>query len=653
MRGTLIVFGLAFFALFGPLTDHDVSTLDPWSKALIGTASAAMVAGAYALPRTIALGRLFVLIALASFLFVGGPFLAEHPARTLTAGVVVLATLARIFDPRTLLAPIVEREHARNAAIGAAGVWTLATVRTDFDAYALGSVLATGAAAFVIVRNAASEAQRRQPWVTAAGAAGLAAALATTLVPVGLVAPIAGVPALAAVSVYLAGHRAPRTGDGPFDWLINRPVRLMVVSFAGLVAIGTVVLLLPIASAAGPIKGIDAFFTAVSAVCVTGLVVLDTPTDFSRFGQIAIFGLIQVGGLGIMAFSVAAMRLARRRLSVRFERAAAGLLGADRGRSTARAVRMIFLLTAITELGGAALLTGAFLVEGDSLPSALWRGLFTSVSAFCNAGFALQSASLVPYQSNPFVLHVTALIITIGGLGPIAIAAMPDLFRRRRISAHARLVLVTSLALSVGGALTIGAFEWNGALAHLSFGDRIHNAWFQSVTLRTAGFNSIDFGHLQPATLLVMILAMIVGGSPGSTAGGAKTTTIAVLFLAVAATLRGRDEVAVARRRIPHATVYKAAAVLALGLGSAFGALLLLALTQNIATKDLVFESFSAIGTVGLTTGATGALDDVGKLIVAICMFAGRVGPLSLFLWLAGTSKPPTWELPEEDVAVG
>lgn len=449
-------------------------------------------------------------------------------------------------------------------------------------------------------------------------------------------------------------HRPQAHGPASIvDAVLASPARLLVASFTAIAVVGWFVLLLPMASTApGSIRSLDALFTAVSATCVTGLIVLDTPTDFTWFGQAAILVLIQLGGLGIMTFAAAGAVFLGRRLGVREEALAASLVGgAAVRRDLETALGTVLRVTFWTEGLGAAVLTPLFLLDGDGLGQALWRAVFTSVSAFCNAGFALQTESLVPYQHSPAVLLTVSAIIAVGGLGPLVVVATPIL-RRGRGTLHAKLVVATTLALLVVPAALFLALEWNGTLGGMNVGDKLVNAWFQSVTLRTAGFNSIDFGALHPATWTVSIVCMFIGGSPGSTAGGAKTTTLAVMVLAVVAAVRGRAEASVFGRRIPHRTVYEATAITTVGVLSAAGALVAMQVTQAVPTDRALFEVVSALGTVGLTMGATGALDDVGKLLIIACMFAGRVGPLTLFIFLVGRARPGR-RYPLEGVQVG
>lgn len=459
---------------------------------------------------------------------------------------------------------------------------------------------------------------------------------------------------IAALSWLLTAWSRPGTIRQMLSLLLGSPARQLVLSFLGLCLLGTALLALPAADTAGQGHALlDAAFTAVSAVCVTGLAVLDTPGDLTLVGQLFLAGLIQVGGLGIMTFTAAVLLGLGERLTLREEAVAAGQLGASARADLPAALLRVFLVTLCAELAGAGLLAVMFWAGGDPLLVALWRALFTAISAFCNAGFALQSDSLVTYQSSPLILLTISAIITAGSLGPAAVLVLPAWLRGRRVPLQVHLGLAASLLLVLAPAGLFLALEWGNTLGGMGLVDKLANAWFQSVTLRTAGFNSVDLAAVLPPTLVVMLVAMFVGGSPGSTAGGIKTTTAAVLVLAVTAAARGRTFAIARRRRIPHRTVYKAAAITLVAMFSVAGALFALLLTQPIPLDSALFEVVSALATVGLTVGATGELDDVGKIIIMLCMFAGRVGPLTVFIFLTERTGPPPVRYPEEGVAVG
>lgn len=483
--------------------------------------------------------------------------------------------------------------------------------------------------------------------LSAALAAGMAAA---SVLPHGALA-LAALAPLACVAVLVRPYVF--TGSAA-ALLLEHPARLLVVTFVGLCVFGTFGLALPWSSSHDESIGLlDAAFTSVSATCVTGLIVLDTPVDFSLGGQIVILLLIQAGGLGIMTISTSALSLLGRRLSLRQEAVMAALVSQENRADLYRALTRTLWVTALFEIVGAVLLTLEFHRVGEAWPMAAWRGFFTSISAFCNAGFALQSDSLIPYQSQPVVLHVVSVLIIAGGLSPVAIVALPAAIRGERIRLQVRIALLSTAALLIGGFVVVGALEWGSSMSALGWLDRLHNAWFQSVTLRTAGFNSVDFNALQPATWMVMMVFMFVGGCPGGTAGGLKTTTAFVLLLSVAGSLRGRTTADAFGRTIPIRTVFKATAIATMGVLATVVAFTLLLIAQRLPFPVALFEVVSALGTVGLSIGGTGMLDEIGKSIIMVCMFLGRVGPLTVFLILSDRRMPSSWVLPEEEIEVG
>ncbi|MCB9665675.1 MAG: potassium transporter TrkH [Alphaproteobacteria bacterium] len=482
----------------------------------------------------------------------------------------------------------------------------------------------------------------------------LALALVAGLTVLGRGGPAVALVPLAALAAVRRETRDEDAGNTLLDLILASPARLLVTSFAAICAVGTLLLSLPgSTTGAGAASLVDAAFTAVSATCVTGLAVLDTPTDLSAGGQVVVLLLIQVGALGIMTFAAAAVVWAGARLSVAQEAVAAQVLGGEARRDLRGALRLVLLVTFASEAVGALLLTPCFVAHGDGWGEAAWRAVFTSISAFCNAGFALQSDSLVPYAADPLVLGIVGLLILVGGLGPVVLVGLATLARGGRATVHVRLVLVATALLLVVPTVLIAVLEWSATLDGAPWGVRLANAAFQAITLRTAGFNSIDLAAVHPATWTVMVLCMYVGGSPGSTAGGVKTTTVAVLLLAVVTSVRRREEVVAFGRRIPTRVVYEATAITTIGVLCAVVALVALQLTQALPLEVALFEVVSALGTVGLTVGGTAQLDDVGKVIVMACMFAGRVGPLTLFVLLDGQGSGRAPRHPFEAVPVG
>lgn len=437
---------------------------------------------------------------------------------------------------------------------------------------------------------------------------------------------------------------------------LDHPALLILFSFIALISVGTLLLSFPIASTTpGSIGLVDAAFTATSAACVTGLIVLDTPVDFTTFGHAVILVLIQVGGLNIMVLSTFGALVLGRGLGLRGERALGEVLDVKTPDSAYRLIAFIVFATLAVEALGAVALGLAYLQDGMALAGAAWVGLFHAVSAFCNAGFALHSDSLVRFQDNPGVLLVMAALITAGGLGFVVLAGWLPWTRTRGLQAlqtHSRVVLMASAVLVAAGTVAYAAGEWTGALAGLSPVDRLANAFFQSVTLRTAGFNSVPTDAAGPATSLWMMVFMFIGASPGGTGGGIKTTTTVLLLAAIPAILRGRPRAVLWGRTASLDGIYRSAAIATVSaLLLVFGGVLLLA-TQQATFQSLMFETFSAFGTVGLSLGATTTLDSFGKTVIMALMLVGRIGPLSLAL-LLGRRLAPRVEYPEARILVG
>lgn len=429
-----------------------------------------------------------------------------------------------------------------------------------------------------------------------------------------------------------------QTAGELLDIFFRRPALLVAASFSGLIAVGTLLLSFPSAAVTGrSISPVDALFTATSAACVTGLVVVDTPSTFAPLGHATILALIQAGGLNIMVLSAFAAFLSGHSLGLKSEQALGEILEVPHARTASQLATFIVAATLAIEAAGAVFLAAAFLVRGEELLTAVWKGLFHSVSAFCNAGFALQSDSLAGFRASPYVLLVVAALIILGGLGftvlGTAWAQMSG--RRGPITVQLKVVLTVSAILTLGGALALAVVEWHRSLAGLAAFDKIVNAFFQSVTARTAGFNTVDLGLLHPATVILLLVLMFIGASPGGTGGGIKTTTATVLLGAIPAIARGESEVVLFGRRVPLETVYRSAAIAAIAaLVAAAGSAALL-MAGTLPFEQAVFEVFSALGTVGLSLGATAQLTTAGKLIIIVVMFIGRIGPLSLALLLA------------------
>jgi trk system potassium uptake protein TrkH len=425
------------------------------------------------------------------------------------------------------------------------------------------------------------------------------------------------------------------------------PAIVLIVGFAVLIAMGTVVLMLPVSSATGEWTGpVDALFTATSAVCVTGLVVLDTGTYWSGFGQVAIMVLIQVGGFGFMTGSTLLFfMLLGRRTGLRDRMLVQASTGVPDLGSVTTLVRRIAIFTVVAELAGAIVLAVGFAADGIALGESLWWGVFHSISAFNNAGFDLmgQFRSLTGYADDPWILGPIAVLIVVGGLG---FAIVGDAFgkgRWNRFALETKIVLLTSGALIVVGALAIGVFEWSNpsTLGALPEAQRPLNALFESITLRTAGFNAIDTSSLVDASLFVVMGLMFIGGASGSTAGGIKVNTFSILLVAIISTARGAPSAQAFGRRIPHILIYRAVSVALLSIAIVFAVALLLELTAPAQSfVQVTFEAVSAFGTVGASTGITPELPDPARLVLIAAMFMGRLGPLTLVLALTARARP-------------
>lgn len=440
------------------------------------------------------------------------------------------------------------------------------------------------------------------------------------------------------------------------------PLRLLLLSFAALIVTGTLLLMLPVATPPDkPIGLIDALFTATSATCVTGLVVRDTGAGFTTFGQLVILCLIQLGGLGIMTFSLMLMGALGRRVPLIYRSLVLQTLTSHEDRAEFRSLlQTVLKFTLASETIGAALLFARWQPDMGT-GAAAYAAVFHSVSAFCNAGFALWPDSISGWRGDAMTNIVMCGLIILGGLGFLAVhEVISSRGRPRTISVHTRLVLYTTGVLIVGGAAAFWMLESEGVLSGRPTGERLLVSLFQSVTCRTAGFNTIDFALLAPATLFVMILLMAVGGSPGSCAGGLKTTTLAVLALAVWNRLHGRTRTNVFNRTLPAGSVAAALTLAAAAVSVMIGGLFLLLLLEPVEVVDrhgvfmgYFFEIVSALGTVGLSTGVTPELQPASRVLVAALMFVGRVGTLTIAGSLVKENPDADWQYPEEEVMIG
>jgi trk system potassium uptake protein len=454
-----------------------------------------------------------------------------------------------------------------------------------------------------------------------------------------------------------------------------RPEWILCGSFALLIVAGTLLLLLPRSSALPdkPISLLDAFFTSTSAACVTGLTVRDTGTEFSKFGQVIILALIQVGGLGIMTFVAFLALTSSQSLSLSHLLAFKHIVNARNLAGLKRQVWAIFLTTFLIEVIGACLLFVFLPSDLDPLHRFGWS-VFHSISAFCNAGFALQSSSLIDYQAHPGMMLTFMGLIMVGGFGflvanelfKIQLSRLPGIRRLPwmhrfnlghpvyRLPVQTRLSLIVTIGLILLGLVGVWFMERDHLLRGKPLVSQLWIAAFQSVTARTAGFNTIETGHLQPATLLLVVGLMIVGACPVSTGGGIKTVTLAVLLLALRTLFTGRERAEVYGRTLPQKVVIAALGVFVLYMMAAGLCLFGLALCDpQMPLRGQLFEVISALSTVGLSTGITPQLSVGSKLILCVAMFIGRVGPISLVLAVLRTGHPTRYQYPEEELVVG
>jgi trk system potassium uptake protein len=439
--------------------------------------------------------------------------------------------------------------------------------------------------------------------------------------------------------------------------LLEHPARLLTLAFSGVIAIGTLLLMLPIATqdrvSAGPLS---ALFTSTSATCVTGLIVEDTPNYWSGFGQGVILALIQVGGFGIMTMTSLLVIVVARRIGLRQRLVAQAETGAVDIGDVRRILRGVAAFTLVFEGAATILLATRFWWTYDeSLPRALYLGLFHAVSAFNNAGFALFSDSLISFVSDPWILLTIMAAFVMGGLGFPVLLELRRAWRRPvSWSVHTKLTLVTTGILFVGGIVLITVFEWTnpGTLGPLSTTDKVWAGIFSGATPRTVGFNVVDYGLMNEPSLLVTIVLMFIGGGSASTAGGIKVTTFALLGFVILSELRGEPEVNLFRRRSSPRTQRRALTVALLAVAAvAIGAMVLVLVSPEPLVTSL-FEATSAFGTVGLSTEPPG-IPAPGKLVLIVLMLIGRLGPWTLGAAIVLRRRRLLYRYPEEGPIIG
>ncbi len=464
------------------------------------------------------------------------------------------------------------------------------------------------------------------------------------------------------------------------------PTQIVILSFVLVIFLGTALLSLPQATATGErMPLVDALFTIVSATCVTGLIVVDTGTYFSTFGQLVILACIQIGGLGLMAFTTIFVVVLGQRVAITDRLAILQSFYHSPTANIGLLVRYILFTTLIVEAIGAVILTINWMLQArfSSFGETVYHAIFHSISAFCNAGFSLNADSMIGYSSDGVTLITMSLLIIVGGIGFLVAMDVKEYFdamfrkravatrihesveqivRRPRLSVHSKFVLITTASLLVIGTVSYYFLERNGLFADMSVGVAWLNAFFSSVTARTAGFNTFDYGAMSGAALLCTMVLMFIGASPGSAGGGVKTSTFGVLVAYSISRWRGHKHLNIFGRTIPQISIDRAAGVVisAVALLIIVSSVLMAIETYHMTSKEsqvsflpILFEAISAFGTVGLSMGETPKLGDAGKLVIALVMFLGRIGPLTLALAISPAQADKQFKYPEENIMVG
>ncbi|MDY3213974.1 MAG: potassium transporter TrkG [Ruminococcus sp.] len=434
--------------------------------------------------------------------------------------------------------------------------------------------------------------------------------------------------------------------------------RMIAFGFLAVILMGTLLLSLPIAARSGvrtPL--IDCFFTATSATCVTGLTVLDTYMHWSSFGHVIILGLIQIGGLGFMTIITMFSIFTRKHISLYERRLLMQSAGTIRLSGIITMIKRVVIGTFCVEGMGAVFLSLRFCPK-LGFAKGLWYAVFHSVSAFCNAGFDLMGrfneVSLTGYYNDPLVCITLMVLIVIGGLGFLVWSdVIKCRFVFKKMELHSKLVLTVTAILVFGGAAVLFMTEKNGAFKGMTTGEQVLSAFFQSITLRTAGFFTFDQSKLSNSGYILSTLLMFIGGSPGSTAGGVKTTTMAVAFLNLISVARNNDDVVIFKRKINNKVVIQSVAIIGIHILMASIAIFIICYLEPIGLREVIYESVSAISTVGISMGITSDFNVASKLFIAGLMYSGRIGGMTIVLAIAENSHKVKLERPEEKILIG
>lgn len=411
------------------------------------------------------------------------------------------------------------------------------------------------------------------------------------------------------------------------------PPQVLALGFLSLILIGSILLNLPIASSSGSSIGyVNSLFTSASAVCVTGLTVLNTARDFTPFGQVIIITLIQFGGLGIMTLATVGYIIMGKKISFKERLMIKEQLNTESIQGIVKLTKKVIGYTFFLEMMGSLLLALRF-VPMFGFEKGLAFSIFHAISAYCNAGFDIFGDSLIIFQNDYYVLLILSLLIILGGLGFTVYADLLAKDKLRKLTLHSKVVLIMTGSLLIIGTLSFLLFESTnpGTLGSMNFPSRLANSFFQSVSPRTAGFYSVDMSKIRETTIFSTIMLMFIGGSPGSTAGGIKTTTFACLLLTTISVVKGEEDVNCLNRRLPFETIKRAVSIFLIGLAIVFSTAIILTITDSsLKFINLLFESTSAFGTVGLSAGITDKLSTLGRLVITLTMYIGRVGPLTM-----------------------
>lgn len=435
-------------------------------------------------------------------------------------------------------------------------------------------------------------------------------------------------------------------------------MQVLALGFLAIILLGALILSLPISSANGEVTSfIDSLFTSTSAVCVTGLVTVDTGTHWNLFGQIIIMLLIEVGGLGFMSFTTLIAIILGKKITLRDRLALQNSMNTFDIHGIVKMVRYILIFTISVQLVGAALFATQFIPEYGPLRGAFY-GIFHSISAFCNAGFDVfgNGVSMTTHNTNGVVILVASALIIIGGLGFTVWSELYSIKNIKRLSLHSKVVILITSILVIGGATLMFLFEHKNpnTMASFSLWDKITNSLFAATTPRTAGFNSIPTDGMTTAGQFLTILLMFVGGSPGSTAGGLKTTTMGILLFTVICVIKGREDTEIFMKKISKDIVYKSLTLVFIGLSLIITVTMILSYTEVGASFiELLYETVSAFTTAGLTLGLTPSLSIIGKVLIIIMMYLGRVGPLTVVLALTREKRDNGIKYPEGKILIG